>query len=219
MRFRPKKWLIKIIIFLFTMVILSPVFVVEWGKKHVYLDTASVAEYPVAIVFGAGIRRDGLPQGVLKDRLLTAAQLYNQGSVKKILVSGDNQVEDYNEPEAMFQYLTKNLSIPQEDVIRDFGGRRTYDTCVRAHEIWGAEEAVLITQGYHLPRALLLCNGLRVKSHGIAANKQEYVRLAYFKFREIFAIYNALFDLFVWPPDYIGGERLNDLNTGGAGET
>jgi SanA protein len=135
------------------------------------LDTAQPAK--VAIVFGAGLQRDGSPSPVLKDRVETAVQLYQAGKVEKLLMSGDNRFVDYNEPGAMQAYAIA-LGVPQEDIVLDYAGRRTYDTCYRALHIFGVNEAILVTQRYHLPRALFTCNGVGLKSTGVAANSRYY---------------------------------------------
>lgn len=129
----------------------------------------------VAIILGAGLRRDGTPTPVLEDRVAAAAELYFQGKVEKLLMSGDNRFVEYNEPGAMQQYAIK-LGIPPEDIILDYAGRRTYDTCYRASAIFQINEAILVTQSFHLPRALYLCNHLGVKSVGVASDQRVYRR-------------------------------------------
>jgi vancomycin permeability regulator SanA len=114
----------------------------------------SVQNAPIrraAIVFGAGLWRDGTPSPVLRDRVATAAELYFTGKVEKILMSGDNRFVDYNEPGAMHAYAVQ-LGVPEEDIVLDYAGRRTYDTCYRAKAIFGLHAAILITQNF-LPRA------------------------------------------------------------------
>lgn len=170
-------------------------------------DSKEIPPYEVAIVFGAGVKKNGQPSDVLKDRLKTAAELYEAGKIKKILVSGDNRFENYNEPEAMYNYLVSDLKIPKENVVQDFAGRRTFDTCKRAKEIFGVEEVILVTQEYHLPRALFTCNELGIKSIGVNATRQPYVLDKYFKLRELVAMYKAFFDVYIWEPDYIRGEK------------
>ncbi len=90
---------------------------------------------PVAIIFGAGLRRDGSPTTVLKDRVAAGVDLYLSGKVEKLLMSGDNRFLDYNEPGAMADYAYQ-LGVPREDIILDYAGRRTYDTCYRAKYIF-----------------------------------------------------------------------------------
>ena len=101
-------------------------------------ETFSINNAPakrVAIVFGAEVKRDGTPSTVLRDRVETAVELYKNGKVKKLLMSGDNRFVNYNEPESMRQYALK-LGMPDSDIVLDYAGRRTYDTCYRAKEIF-----------------------------------------------------------------------------------
>jgi vancomycin permeability regulator SanA len=113
----------------------------------------------VAVVFGAGLWRDGSPTPVLRDRVETAARLYFDGKVEKLLMSGDNSVVEYNEPEAMRQYAL-SLGVPDEDIVLDYAGRRTYDTCYRAKAIFQVEQPILVTQSFHLPRAVYTCRAM-----------------------------------------------------------
>ena len=89
----------------------------------------------VAIVFGAGLWRDGTPTPVLEDRVRTAANLYFEGKVEKLLMTGDNRFVEYNEPESMRQFAI-SLGVPDEDIVLDYAGRRTYDSCYRARDIF-----------------------------------------------------------------------------------
>lgn len=150
----------------------------------------------VAIVFGAGLWRDGSPTPVLRDRIATAAQLYFSGKVAKLLLSGDNRFEYYNEPGAMKSYALQ-LGVPEADIVLDYAGRRTYDTCYRAKVIFSVGEAVLVTQGFHLPRALYTCNKLGLSAVGVLADQRTYQRgaLFYWHLREIPASLVALIDV------------------------
>lgn len=155
----------------------------------------------VAIVFGAGLWRDGTPTPVLRDRVQTAANLYFEGKVEKLLMSGDNRFVDYNEPEAMRQYAL-SLGVPDEAMVLDYAGRRTYDTCYRAREIFGVDSAILVTQGFHLPRAVFLCNMLGVEGVGVPADIQYYRKTsrAFWTFREVLATLGAINDIFYKKP-------------------
>jgi vancomycin permeability regulator SanA len=167
-----------------------------------------VVPKPVAIVFGAGLWRDGSPTPVLRDRVATAAQLYFEAKVEKILMSGSNQGEDYNEPEAMRDYAI-SLGVPHEDIVLDYAGRRTYDTCYRARDIFGVSEAILVTQGFHLPRALYLCNVLGISASGVPADQRIYRHGSetFWKIRELPATLVALWELHVSKPLPMLGER------------
>lgn len=152
---------------------------------------------PVAIVFGAGLQRDGTPSVVLRDRVTTAADLYFSGKVEKILMSGDNRFVDYNEPGAMLNYAL-DLGVPREDIVLDYAGRRTYDTCYRARAIFGVTEALLVTQSFHLPRAVFTCNALGLSSEGVIADRRRYITRA--SIREIPAGAVALWDVWISHP-------------------
>ena len=162
---------------------------------------ATVPAKHVAIVFGAGLRYDGTPTAILRDRVETAVQLYKQGKVDKLLMSGDNRFVDYNEPEAMRQYALE-LGIPDKDIVSDYAGRRTYDTCYRARAIFQVRSAILVTQSFHLPRALFLCGQLGVESVGVEANNIPYRKLSLFVWntRELFAIAQSAWDVHVAKP-------------------
>lgn len=171
--------------------------------RNIYRDAKKAPDMRVGIVFGAGLRVNGTPSDILEDRLKTAAELYKQGKIKKIIVSGDNRFDNYNEPQAMYRYLAWDLGIPKEDIDRDYAGRRTYDSCARAKQVWNVSEAVLITQYYHLPRAMWTCGRLGVKSIGVSASLRRYQKEIPFMVREIGAIYKAFVDLYLWHPPYM----------------
>jgi vancomycin permeability regulator SanA len=161
----------------------------------------------VAIVFGAGLWRDGTPSAVLRDRIATAAELYFSGKVEKVLMSGDNRFLDYNEPASMQEFAI-GLGIPSEDIILDYAGRRTYDTCYRARDIFQVQSAILVTQAFHLPRALYICNTLGLPAIGVPADQREYRRPArmYWNLRESIATLVALWEVHVSRPQPVLGE-------------
>ena len=170
------------------------------------VDAAS--QRPVAIVFGAGLLRDGSPTPVLRDRVETAADLYFAGKVQKLLMSGDNRFVEYNEPGAMRAYALE-LGVPEDAIVLDYAGRRTYDTCYRAKEIFGVDQALLVTQRFHLPRALVICNGLGVAGEGVSADRRAYRRssLGIWNLRELPATLVAFIDTFITRPLPVLGEK------------
>ena len=161
----------------------------------------NVDDYPVAIVFGAGLRLDGTPTTVLRDRVTTASNLYFSGKVRKILLSGDNRFAYYNEPGAMLAFAIE-LGVPKKDIALDYAGRRTYDTCYRAQHIFGVSEAIVVTQRYHLPRTLMICKSLGLKAVGVPADQRQYWPLTYllWRLREVPATMNALVDIWITRP-------------------
>lgn len=178
-----------------------PRLITEIYARFRTFSISDVSGQKVAIVFGAGLTRDGSPSSVLKDRVSTAADLYFAGKVQKILMSGDNRFEYYNEPGAMQGYAL-DLGVPAEDIVLDYAGRRTYDTCYRAKQIFGLTEAILVTQQFHLPRAIFTCNALGLPAVGVAADKREYHPAAkdYWQLREVPATLVAFWQVFVSRP-------------------
>lgn len=171
-----------------------------YSLNRIYQKENAPAER-LAIVFGAGLRRDGTPTAVLRDRVETAASLYFNGKVEKLLMSGDNSLEFYNEPGAMREYAL-SLGVPDTAIAMDFAGRRTYDTCYRAKVIFGVDEALLVTQKFHLPRALFLCNALGLNAYGVEANNNRYRNgsLLIWNIREQMATVTAFMDVYVNNP-------------------
>jgi vancomycin permeability regulator SanA len=139
----------------------------------VYHSAPGSLSAPVAIVFGAGLYRNGTPMPVLADRVATAVDLYQRGIVEKLLLSGDNRFPEYNEPEAM-RRLAVQLGVPDSALVLDYAGRRTYDTCYRARFVFGVKKAILVSQDFHLPRAVYLCDQMGIESIGVDADRRTY---------------------------------------------
>ncbi|MDD2522118.1 MAG: ElyC/SanA/YdcF family protein [Anaerolineaceae bacterium] len=167
----------------------------------------TVPAKPVVLVPGAGLNASGGPSAPLKDRLDTAIELYRQGKVEKLLLSGDNTHFTYNEPAAMQVYALAQ-GIPDEDLVLDYAGRRTYDSCYRAHHIFGLDEVVVVTQAYHLPRALFLCENSDLDAVGVPVEQSDYIRSRYlfWNAREVFATVMAWLDVYVLKPLPVLGE-------------
>jgi SanA protein len=161
----------------------------------------------VVLVPGAGLNAVGGPSAPLKDRLDAAIQLYRDGKVEKLLLSGDNSSIHYNEPGAMQTYAIE-AGIPEDDLVLDYAGRRTYDSCYRARHIFGLDELIVVTQAYHLPRAIFLCENLGLDVAGIPVEQSRYIRSRYlfWNIREVFASMIAWTDVFITKPLPILGE-------------
>lgn len=154
---------------------------------------------PTAVVFGAGLRRDGQPTTVLADRVATAAALYHQGKVSRILMSGTVRGSGYDEPSAM-RSLALKIGVPADDILVDSGGNRTLYTCLRARQIFGVEQALLISQRFHLPRALVICDASGVSAMGVAADLHPYRFQFFWELREIPATLRAIWDAYFRKP-------------------
>jgi SanA protein len=180
---------------------------VQWRyDRLIWTDMNAVPARPVAIVFGAGIRPDGGLSPMLRDRMDTAMDLYRAGLVQKLLVSGDNRFVDYDEPGRMYDYAIAH-GLPPEDVVRDYAGRRTYDTCYRAPAIFGVTRAILVTQRFHLPRALYTCRTLGVDAVGFSADRRTYFSNPYYRLRDAFATLLAWWDVAIVRPTPVLGPK------------
>ena len=193
-------------LFIFSGVFFPKLLVLLYASPRTFTVDDVPAER-VAIVFGAGLLRDGSAGPVLRDRVETAVQLYQQGKVNKLLMSGDNRVVEHNEPEAMRQYALA-FGIPDEAIVLDYAGLRTYDTCYRANFIFQVDSAILVTQEFHLPRAIFLCNWFGVESVGVESNNNYFRKISrlYWNTRELFATVQAVWDVFVAKPIPVLGE-------------
>jgi vancomycin permeability regulator SanA len=165
--------------------------------------TANAPHAPVAVVFGAGLA-DGRPSPYLAHRLDAAVRLYRTGRIKAVLVTGDNSRKDYDEPDAMRAYLTRH-GVPGDRIVRDYAGFDTWDSCVRAKKIFGVDRAVLVSQGFHIRRAVALCEAAGVDSYGVGVDDRHDVTWYYGGTREVFAAGKAVLDLVFRPdPQFLG---------------
>jgi vancomycin permeability regulator SanA len=172
-----------------------------------HLAPASLSA-PVAIVFGAGLYRNGTPMPVLADRVATAVGLYKDGIVQTLILSGDNRFPEYNEPEAMRQLAIK-LGVPDSALVLDYAGRSTYDSCYRARFVFGVKKAILVTQEFHLPRAVYLCDQMGIDSAGVIADRRVYQfsSLVQWNLREWAACFFAILETQVTHPQPLLGPR------------
>ncbi len=161
----------------------------------------------VAIVFGAGIYGSGQVTPILADRLETALALYRAGKAQKLLLTGDNSSVGHNEPGAMKRYLLAR-GVLESALVLDYAGFRTYDSCYRARAIFGIEEALLVTQDYHLPRALFICDALGLRAGGVRADQRRYAQQPYLTARELPALAMAFLEVKVTQPTPVLGKPL-----------
>jgi SanA protein len=178
-----------------------------YARGKIYTQS-EVPARRVAIVFGAGLWRNGSPTPVLEDRVIAAANLYFAGKVEKLLMSGDNRFVSYNEPEAMRQLALK-LGVPYDVIVLDYAGRRSYDTCYRARAIFQVDQAILVTQAFHMPRVIYTCNSLGVDAVGVESDLRIYRKssVLYWNARELLASAAAIWDVNVGHPIPVLGNQ------------
>lgn len=173
----------------------------------IYTSAADVPARPVALVFGAGYWPDGTPSDVMKDRVEAAVDLYRAGRVRKVILSGDNRFVNYNEPAIMREYAL-SLGLPDSAIQLDYAGRRTYDTCYRARDVFLLSDVILVTQRYHLPRALYTCQRLGLSAVGYVADKRPYIYIRQYWVREVPALWVAWWETWVTHPVPVLGDPI-----------
>ncbi|WP_432839269.1 SanA/YdcF family protein [Dactylosporangium sp. CA-092794] len=175
------------------------------AQGHVY-TVQDVPAAPVALVLGAQVYPDGSPSPFLAARLDIARQLYGLGKVRAILVSGDNSRPDYDEPSAMRKWLVEH-GVPESKVVLDYAGFDTYDSCARAVRIFGVRQAIVISQGYHVPRAVALCRHVGMDASGVGDQSMRQFHKPWMTgaFREFGAADKAAWDVLSGrDPVYLG---------------
>lgn len=217
-RRRARRWIVRgtLVLTLLAGALVAPrLYAHWWAQRHIYtLDDAPPRS--VAIIFGARVYANGWPSAMLADRVRTGADLYHAGKIDVLLLTGDNHLVDYNEPEAMRRYALQ-LGVPDEALVLDYAGFRTYDSCYRARDIFQVQDAILVTQAFHLPRALMICDHLGLDVVGVAADVQRpqgysLRSLVFSQTREIPATAWAVLDL-LRRPEPVLGEPLPIVST------
>ena len=179
--------------------------VLSTRKKILSVDEATkLQNMDCILVLGCGVRPDGTPSAMLEDRLKQAITLYNKGVAPKLLFSGDHGQESYDEVNAMKAYAMK-AGVPAEDIFMDHAGFSTYESVYRAKEIFQAKKVLIVTQEYHLHRALHISRALDVEASGVSADLRSYGGQFYRDVREVLARNkDFLTGIFKPKPTYLG---------------
>jgi SanA protein len=166
------------------------------GEARIYTEVSQVPARPVGIVLGARVWKSGEPSHSLEDRLQVALELYEAGKVEKLLVTGDNGQQGYNEVRVMFRWLEAR-GVPRDRIYVDHAGFRTLDSMERAARIFGVREAVICTQEFHLARSLFLAREAGIDAVGLVADKRIYEVRYKNAAREFVARTKAFLDIYV----------------------
>lgn len=162
----------------------------------------------VAVVFGAYVYPNGMPSAAVEDRLVTALELYRSGKARKLLLSGDHGQDDYDEVNAMRTYLEKE-GVPKSDLFLDHAGFDTYNSMLRARDIFGAKEVILVTQEFHLPRALYIADALGLQAQGVVADRRRLAELDALELREVGARLKAFAEVTIRRKPVFGGPPID----------
>ena len=168
-----------------------------------------------ALVLGAGVNDDGTPSDVLRDRLDVALSLYRDGRVERLLVSGDHRAASHDEPNAMRRYLEAN-GVPREAIFMDHAGFDTYSSVWRAKHVYGADRVIVVTQDFHLPRALFVARSLGMAAEGASADRRTYRGIAWLHVRETISRTKAFVDVTVDRRPHHEGPRFDLRGDGSA---
>ena len=156
------------------------------GIDRAAIDACKEIDPQCILVLGCAVWENNEPSPMLKERLDTAISLYRQGAAPKLLLSGDNSEKYYSEPDCMLAYTLKQ-GIPPEDIFLDFAGFSTYDSIYRAKAVFRADRVIVVTQKYHLFRALKICSALGVTARGVASNQDKHEGRYFREAREVLA--------------------------------
>jgi vancomycin permeability regulator SanA len=168
------KAIILFIILIFLLTIFINVYVTSSTENMIIsVEEALKKDADCILVLGAGVRRDGSPSPMLEDRILTGIDLYNKGVSDRLIMSGDHSTKEYDEVNVMKKYAIEN-GIPSEHIFMDHAGISTYDSIYRAKEIFEAEKIIIVTQKYHLYRALYTARALGIEAYGVSADIRVY---------------------------------------------
>ncbi len=167
-------------------------------------DVLKMEKLNCILVLGAGVRDDNTPSHMLEDRLLESISLYDKQAAPKILMSGDHGREHYDEVSVMKKFAIDH-GVPSEDIFMDHAGFSTYESLYRAKEIFGCKKIIIVTQKYHLYRALYIAESLGIEAYGIPSDPRTYAGQSYRELREILARDKDFFScLFKVKPTYLG---------------
>lgn len=197
------KKLLGVIIALAVVFLGSSFYVVYSGNQDL-IEYTDDSKFDCILVLGCGIYADGTPTPMLRDRLDKGAELYKEGRAPKLLLSGDDGQIEYNEVEAMKNYVL-SLGIPEEDIFLDHAGFSTYESMFRAKAIFDAKDVLVVTQKYHEFRALYIGKALGINTKGIPALETSYRGASMRELREVIARSKDFFKCILKPnPTYLG---------------
>ncbi|MGB3464924.1 MAG: ElyC/SanA/YdcF family protein [Cyclobacteriaceae bacterium] len=212
-----KKFLIiaTIAVFLFfSAVIIINVWIVKSSDDQVFTSLKGIPEKNIGLVLGTSrYLVSGGKNPYFYNRIYAAVDLYKQGKIRHILLSGDNSSKYYNEPREMYEVL-RELGIPKEAITLDFAGLRTLDSVVRSKEIFGQEKIIIVTQEFHAYRAVFIANHNDMDAVCYVADNPAYGNIRKVKYREYLARVKAFFDLYILSsePKYLGDKEPIEIN-------
>lgn len=185
-------------------VIFLNIYILRSSSEYISANMADLPESQAALILGARVYSNGNMSDILLDRTIKALELYEGGKVSKILISGDHGQEDYDEVNTVKDYLV-DRGVTAEDIFLDHAGFDTYDSLYRSKEVFEVESLIVVTQAFHLPRAVYIGDKLGIETYGYVADRQPYVAAKFNDLRESLARVKAFLNvLFNSKPTYLG---------------
>lgn len=209
-------------IFIFMLVVIAALFVlfsnvyVRLGVKDDIISEEQARElkdFDCIIVLGCSVRPNGAPSSMLNDRLDTGIKAYKFGAAPKIIMSGDHGTEEYDEVNTMKKYAIEH-NVPSSDIFMDHAGFSTYDSIYRANEIFGAKKILIVSQEYHLYRAIFIAKRLGMEAYGLNADLREYKNQLFRDVREVAAISKDYVKCIYFPEAERMGEKISLKGSG-----
>ncbi|RXG15750.1 SanA protein [Leeuwenhoekiella aestuarii] len=176
-------------------------------EQFIYDDINTIPKTYTALVLGASVKSNGELSTMLRDRVESALLLYHRGKVNRFLVSGDNRTTNYNEPVAMKKYLQER-GVPEKDIFMDFAGFDTYDSVYRASYIFEVDNAIVVSQRFHLPRAVYIARSMGLNFYGYNGDRREYELESRNRFREVAANVKAWLELLINKEPHFKGDKI-----------
>lgn len=206
--------LIIIIIILGIMTLAINLYMINYAKDFILTeDELSTKNVDCITVLGASVKSNGTPSNMLEDRLNEGVILYNIGVSNRIMMSGDHKSDSYDEVNTMKSYAIEK-GIPSSSIFMDHAGLNTYDSMYRLKNIFEVNTTVIVTQDYHLYRAIYIARELGIEAYGVASNPREYSGQFYRDMREILARVKDYFNVILEPKSKVAGETISVFGDG-----
>lgn len=177
------------------------------AKSNLFVKNQNVPSAYTILVPGALVRPNGQPSGILTDRLQTALDFYSSGKGKRFLLSGDHGKANYDEVNAMKKWLL-DRKVPERDIFTDHAGFDTYNSLIRARDIFEVKDLVFVSQEFHLERAIYIGKSLGLNISGLVADRQVYGGMPKFKLREVAAKMKAFYEVNIDKKPIFGGKKI-----------
>lgn len=191
------------------------IYIYQEASEYVYSDSAELPKTKAALILGASVHGRDLSL-ILEDRVKAGIDLYEAGLVDKLILSGDHGSVDYDEVNSMRLYILEHSSVDEADIFMDHAGFDTYDSMYRAQAIFGVDDLIIVTQNFHISRAVFIARQLGINAYGYAVDDSRFKLslLAKWQVREVFSRVKALLDVeFEVGPTFLG--RIYDINGDG----